>query len=94
MTDLLRDGLSQHTVQKTPLTRKLTVDGTTEAYPVYRIKLDLLYYNDQNDRIATWISQYRSQHGGRAPEPADREAYNQIIEGFLALSHCKDKNSL
>ncbi len=87
MTDLLRDGLSQHTVQKTPLTRKLTVDGTTEAYPVYRIKLDLLYYNDQNDRIATWISQYRSQHGGRAPEPADREAYNQIIEGFLVESN-------
>ena len=33
MTDLLRDGLSQHAVQKTPLTRKLTVDGATEAYP-------------------------------------------------------------
>lgn len=87
MTDLLRDGLSQHTAQKTPLTRKLTVDGTTEAYPVYRIKLDSLYYNDQNDRIATWISQYRAQHGGRAPEPADREAYNQIIEGFLVESN-------
>ena len=87
MTDLLRDGLSQHAVQKTPLTRKLTVDGTTEAYPVYRIKLDLLYYNDQNDRIATWISQYRSQHGGQAPEPADREAYNQIIEGFIVESN-------
>ena len=87
MTDLLRDGLSQHAVQKTPLTRKLTVDGATEAYPVYRIKLDQLYYNDQNDRIATWISQYRSQHGGQAPEPADREAYNQIIEGFLVESN-------
>ena len=87
MTDLLRDGLSQHAVQKTALTRKLTVDGVTEAYPVYRIKLDQLYYNDQNDRISTWISQYRSQHGGRAPEPADREAYNQIIEGFLVESN-------
>ena len=87
MTDLLRDGLSQHAVQKTALTRKLTVDGVTEAYPVYRIKLDQLYYNDQNDRISTWISQYRSQHGGRAPEPADREAYNQIIEGFIVESN-------
>lgn len=87
MTDLLRDGLSQHAVQKTSLTRKLTVDGATEAYPVYRIKLDLLYYNDQNDRISTWISQYRSQHGGRAPEPADREAYNRIIEGFIVDSN-------
>ena len=87
MTDLLRDGLSQHAAQKTSLTRKLTVDGATEAYPVYRIKLDQLYYNDQNDRIATWISQYRSQHGGQAPEPADREAYNQIIEGFIVESN-------
>lgn len=87
MTDLLRDGLAQHAVQKTTLTRKLTVDGATEAYPVYRIKLDQLYYNDQNDRISTWISQYRSQHGGRAPEPADREAYNQIIEGFIVQSN-------
>lgn len=87
MTDLLRDGLSQHAVQKTPLTRKLTVDGSTETYPVYRIKLEQLYYNDQNDRIATWISQYRAQHSGRAPEPADREAYNQIIEGFIVESN-------
>lgn len=87
MTDLLRDGLSQHAVQKTPLTRKLTVDGATEAYPVYRIKLDQLYYNDQNDRISTWISQYRAQHGGRVPESADREAYNQIIEGFIVESN-------
>lgn len=87
MTDLLRDGLFQHAVQKTSLTRKLTVDGATEAYPVYRIKLDQLYYNDQNDRISTWISQYRAQHGGRAPELADREAYNQIIEGFIVESN-------
>lgn len=87
MTDLLRDGLFQHAVQKTSLTRKLTVDGATETYPVYRIKLDQLYYNDQNDRISTWISQYRTQHGGRAPELADREAYNQIIEGFIVESN-------
>nr|WP_326176490.1 ParB/RepB/Spo0J family partition protein [uncultured Oscillibacter sp.] len=87
MTDLLRDGLSQHAVQTTSLTRKLTIDGATEAYPVYRIKLDQLYYNDQNDRISTWVSQYRAQHGGRAPEPAEREAYNQIIEGFIVESN-------
>lgn len=87
MTDLLRDGLARHLAQETSLTRKLTVDGVTEAYPVYRIKLDQLYYNDQNDRIATWISQYRAQHGGRAPEPADREAYNQVIEGFVVESN-------
>ncbi|MCI8910654.1 MAG: hypothetical protein HFG09_08265 [Oscillibacter sp.] len=86
-TDLLRDGLSRHAVQETALTRKLTVDGTTEAYPVYRIRLDQLYYNDQNDRIATWLNQYRAQHGGQSPDPADRESYNQVIEGFLVESN-------
>ena len=80
MKNLLQDGLAQHAVLKTDLTRKLTVDGMTQAYPVYKIKLDWLYYNDQNDRIATWVSQYRFQHGGSAPDLADRETYNQVIE--------------
>ncbi len=85
--NLLQDGISQHAVLETALTRKLTVDGVTQAYPVYKIKLDWLYYNDQNDRIATWISQYRSQHDGRAPDLADREAYNQVIGGFIVESN-------
>ena len=47
-------------VSKTPLSRKLTLGGVTKAYPVYRVRLDLLFYNDQNDRIATWITQYKN----------------------------------
>ena len=38
-------------VQKTTLTRKVTYGGKTVIYPVYRVRLDCLYYNDQNDRI-------------------------------------------
>lgn len=87
MANLLQDGLAQHAVLETAFTRKLTVDGVTLAYPVYKIKLDWLYYNDQNDRIATWTSQYRAQHDGRAPDPADRESYNQIIEQFIVQSN-------
>ena len=37
-------------VSKTTLSRKLTLGGVTKAYPVYRVRLDQLYYNDQNDR--------------------------------------------
>ena len=85
--NLLQDGVAQHAVIPTSLTRKLTIDGITEAYPVYKIRLDWLYYNDQNDRIATWISQYRSQHGGQAPDPEDREAYNTVIERFIVESN-------
>ena len=47
-------------VGKTTLSRKLTLGGVTKAYPVYRVRLDQLFYNDQNDRIATWITQYKN----------------------------------
>ena len=85
--NLLKEGLEQRAVLKTTLTRKVTLDGRTDAYPVYRVRLDWLFYNDQNDRIATWISQYRSQHDGKAPDPAQRESYNEIIEQFIVESN-------
>lgn len=75
------------TVTKTAQTRKLTIDGVTNAYPVYRIKLSELYYNDQNDRIATWISKYKSDHNGKAPDISDRGSYNDIIEQFIVESN-------
>ena len=85
--NLLTEGLALHLVEPTTLSRKLTIDGITKAYPVYKVKLDQLFYNDQNDRIATWISQYKSQHGGQAPSSADREAYNALIEQFIIESN-------
>ena len=74
-------------VQKTTLTRKVSFAGKTEAYPVYKVKLDALYYNDQNDRIATWISRYRSENGGDALSRLDGEEYNNIIENFIFESN-------
>lgn len=85
--NLLKEGMEQKAVLKTTLTRKLTVDGLTKAYPVYKVKLDWLFYNDQNDRIATWISQYKAQHEGKTPDTAEREAYNNIIEEFIVASN-------
>lgn len=77
------DGL----VQPTQLTRKLVIDGRSQTYQVYRIRLDLLFYNAQNDRIATWISQYKAEHDGQLPEETDIEAYNSIIEEFIVKSN-------
>lgn len=74
-------------VEKTNLTRKLTLGGVTKAYPVYRVRLDLLYYNDQNDRIATWITQYKSDPENAAFDTLDREQYNKTIEGFVIASN-------
>lgn len=85
--NLLKEGIELHTVQKTTLTRKLTVDGITKPYPVYKIRLDQLYYNDQNDRIATWISKYKNEHNGQMPDTADRKAFNGIIEQFIIESN-------
>lgn len=74
-------------VQKTTLTRKVTYGGKTVVYPVYKIRLDLLYYNDQNDRIATWISQYEAENGKDALSDLNPEIYNRIIENFISESN-------
>ncbi|GHU90453.1 hypothetical protein FACS1894202_10270 [Clostridia bacterium] len=65
---------------------KLTIDGITEVFRVYKVRLDLLFYNEQNDRIATWISQYKSTHGDHAPNASDRVVYNELIEDFIIQS--------
>lgn len=74
-------------VQKTTLTRKVTYGGKTEIYPVYKVKLDELYYNDQNDRIATWISRYEAENGADSLSSLDTEGFNEIIEGFIIDSN-------
>jgi len=79
MTQLL-DYLDDY-VFLTAQKKKLTIDGITELHDVYRVKLDLLYYNDKNDRIATWINKHEVENG-----PIDREnleEYNTILEGYI-----------
>ena len=74
-------------VEKTTMTKKVTYGGKTEAYPVYRVRLDKLYYNDQNDRISTWLSQYESQNGVGMLSSLNCGAYNDIIEKFICESN-------
>ena len=74
-------------VQLTGLSRKLTVSGETLAYPVYRVRLDKLYFNDRNDRILTWISQYKDETGVEDLSGLSREEYNRIIEAFIVKSN-------
>ncbi len=74
-------------VIKTTMSRKITIDNLTYVYPVYKVELDLLFYNDQNDRIATWISQYKSKNNGQSPSLEDKEKYNSIIEKFIIESN-------
>ena len=74
-------------IEKTTLQRKLTLGGVTKAYPVYRIRLDLLYYNDQNDRIATWITQYKNDPSAKSFEELSEEEYNLVIQQFIVNSN-------
>lgn len=62
--NLLKEGIETGVVIATDISRKITIGGITQTKPVYRIRLDLLFYNDLNDRIATWISQYKNEHDG------------------------------
>ena len=84
--NLLSDELRNY-VQPTTLTRKLTLDGETKAYPVYRVRLECLYYNDQNDRIATYITQYKSENGLNAFQSLDIKVYNGVVEQFIVQSN-------
>lgn len=74
-------------IYKTKQTRKVTFAGKTELYPVYRVRLDAMYYNDQNDRIATWISRYRAENGAGALSSLKSQEYNDVIENFIYESN-------
>lgn len=89
LVNLLTEGVRLGTVIPTDISRKITLGGITKAYPVYKVRLDMLYYNDQNDRIATWISQYRAEHAGKMPKLEDREEYNCLIERYIIESNQK-----
>ena len=44
---------------------------------------DHLFYNDQNDRIATWITQYKNDASNVSFSDLSKEDYNKIIEKFF-----------
>ncbi len=88
--NLLRDGIENESVQETDQVVKLTVDGQTSSYKVYRVRLEDLYFNDQNDRIATFISKYKSENGENSLKRDDLIKYNTIIHRFIEESN-KDR---
>lgn len=81
LIDLIGTAISQ-----TDGSRKLTIKGETNNYTVYKIPLEYLYYNNQNGRISTWISQYTTEHGDLNPED-DKAAYNDILHEFIKKSN-------
>lgn len=69
----------------TDATQKVPIAGQPKYYSVYRIPLTLLYYNDRNDRIASWISKYNSK--GSNINELSRDEYNKEIEKYIIESN-------
>ena len=78
----LNELIKNENIEKTTLTKRLTIGGETKDYPVYRFPLEYLYYNDQNGRINTVYHQYISNHGKLTPEIGESK-YNEIFEKFI-----------
>lgn len=85
--NLLTEGMLQNAVIKTDMAIKLTIDGDTSTYPVYKVRLDCLYYNDRNDRIATWINKYKLENKISDFDKKDLEKYNDVIQKFIEDSN-------
>lgn len=65
-------------------TKKLTFKGETKVFDVYKVPIDMLFYNDLNGRIATFISQYASE--GKDITSLDNKTYNDTIAEFIKNS--------
>jgi len=78
LNELIKNG----NIEKTTLTKRLTIGGKTKDCLVYKFPLEYLYYNDQNGRINTVYHQYISNHGKLTPEIGDSK-YNEIFEKFI-----------
>ncbi|ABR48304.1 conserved hypothetical protein [Alkaliphilus metalliredigens QYMF] len=85
--NLLREGLEQKVVIPNETDKRLVIDNISKNYPVYKIKLEKLHYNDQNDRIATWMAQYKIENNIDKLDPSDRANYNNIIHEFITESN-------
>lgn len=84
---------SESTVKMTMLSKKFNVDGKTSAYPIYQIRLDQLRYNTQNDRVATWVSEYQEEHGEGSLDTLSTEKLNDIIERYIVSSDPEKLNA-
>lgn len=83
---LLEDGIKTGKVLPTGRKEKHSIDNVTRDFEIYSIRCDLLFYNDQNDRIATRVSEYNLAQGADLLA-LGRDEYNDVIEEFIINSN-------
>lgn len=81
----LKDLIEQKIIQETDATRKLTIQGTTKNYKVYRIPVEYLHYNNKNGRIISSINKYESE--GHTLDLSDKGTYNNILQQYIINSN-------
>ena len=71
-------------VKQIEKTKTVVIARKSETFPVYRVPLKYLYYNEQNDRISTEIVRYCTENNCTLPENQDE--YNNIFENLIVKS--------
>ncbi|MGQ7472666.1 hypothetical protein ACTGUZ_04050 [Streptococcus suis] len=66
-------------------TKKLSIQGQTKIFDVYRIPIENLLYNKKNGRIATYVSQFIDE--GKEFPQNNIEEFNNIIEKYIENSN-------
>lgn len=66
-------------------TKKLSIQGQTKIFDVYRIPIEYLLYNKKNGRIATYVSQFIDE--GKEFPQNNIEEFNNIIEKYIENSN-------
>jgi hypothetical protein len=61
-----------------------------QSKKVYLVPIDKIYYNDDNGRIATWISSYSDDTYNKPLNSLELEEYNRIIHDFVKKSNSSD----
>lgn len=60
---------------------------TGELLKVYKVPINKLYYNDDNGRIATWISSYSDLDNQKPISEMEIEEYNSRLQKFVKESN-------
>jgi hypothetical protein len=87
--NLLIEGKEIKAVIPSNIFKKLVINNNSQTYQVHKIRIDLLYFNEQNDRIATWISKYKIDNKVDDFDFSDIEKYNNLIHNFITESNPK-----
>ena len=86
---MILDGVRDGTVRETDISKQININGYNETFFVYEIQLDKLYYNDKNDRIASYINYYRYVHNDQLTSRNNIEEYNKLMGGYIRNSNSK-----